>query len=97
MLNKIRTTIDSLVAKKTINPNDHYFSKQEILFTEITTNKEKVNKLILNKVWNNDLFSPRSYNEQFWDNQTILLESKEQKKLIEDLQKKVSLKEQFKQ
>ena len=89
--------MDSLRLNKKTNPEDHYFSKQEILFTEIITQESEMNKYLVSKNWNDNLFLPRVYNEQFWDNYNILLESKEQQKLILDLEKKISLKKQFEQ
>lgn len=79
-----------------LGKEDYYYTKQEILFTEIITNQEEINKLTINKKWNNNLFISRSYNEDFWENKTILLENKEEKKMILDLEKKLSLKKQFK-
>jgi len=77
------------------NKDEYYYTKQEILFTEVVTNKEKVDKIILNQSWDDNLFAPRSYNKKFWKNHTILLENREQKKMIKDLEKKVKLKEQY--
>lgn len=94
-LNRFKSILDSLAAKKTINKEHHYFAKQEILFTEIITNEEEVHKLFINTTWNDDLFSPRAYNEEYWKKNSILLETQEQKKLIFDLEKKASLKKQF--
>ena len=95
--NRARAVLDSLRLNKKTNPEDHYFSKQEILFTEIITQESEINKYLVSKNWNDNLFLPRVYNEQFWDNYNILLESKEQQKLILDLEKKISLKKQFEQ
>lgn len=98
ILNRFAKIVRELSEKgNNVNPENYYFSKQEVLFTEIITEEDKINKLMVNKHWNNDLFSPRKYNEEFWKDYTILLESKEQLKLILDLEKKVSLKNQFKQ
>ncbi len=69
------------------NKAEYYYTKQEILFTEIVTDK-KVIDANLQKEWYDNLFSPRPYNKEFWKNYTILLESKEQQKLIQDLEKK---------
>lgn len=71
---------------------------QEVLFTKITTQNQEINNITKNSTfWNDNLFFKRKYNSSFWDNQTFLLESKEQQKLILDLEKKVSLKNQFEQ
>jgi len=72
-----------------------YYTKQEVLFTEFITDKEEI-ELRLQKPWNDDLFTPRPYHEQFWKNYNILLESKEQHKMIQDLEDKVRLSDQFK-
>ena len=74
----------------------HYFTKEEIVFTEIITDSETI-KLRLQKPWNDDLFTPRPYNAEFWKSYNVLLESNEQQKLIQDLEKKIKLKEQFQQ
>jgi hypothetical protein len=78
------------------NSNENfYLTKQEILFTEIII--KNADSIASSINWNNDLFLPIKYDEEYWNNNTILLESKEQKKLILDLEKKVSLENQFKQ
>jgi hypothetical protein len=73
----------------------HYFTKEEIIFTEIITDKEEI-QLRLQKPWNDDLFTPRPYHEQFWKNYNVLIESSEQQKMTQNLERKVKLKEQFK-
>jgi hypothetical protein len=78
------------------NSNENfYYTKQELLFTEIII--KNADSIASSINWNNDLFLPIKYDEEYWNNNTILLESKEQKKLILDLEKKVSLENQFKQ
>ncbi|MFV0540411.1 MAG: carboxypeptidase-like regulatory domain-containing protein [Aestuariibaculum sp.] len=72
-----------------------YYTKQEILFTEIITNESDIKPYIDKANWNSDVFSPTPYNKAFWDNYNILLESAKEAKLINDLEKKVSLKQQF--
>ncbi len=84
--------MDSMVSKKEINKENQYFLKQEILFTNIITNS---NLIKVDTDWNSNIFTPRPYDKEFWDNYNILLESKEEKKMINDLEKKISLKEQF--
>ena len=68
----------------------YYYTVQEILFTEIVLDKEKI-KETLNSTWNPDLFMSRPYNKAFWRNYNTLLESKEEEKLIQDLTKRSSL------
>ncbi len=71
----------------------YYYSKQEVVFTEILTEPKKSE---LNKTWNNDLFAPRIYHEDFWKTQNILMETLEQKRMIKELEQKIELKEQYK-
>ncbi|MCF6348347.1 MAG: carboxypeptidase-like regulatory domain-containing protein [Flavobacteriaceae bacterium] len=74
-----------------------HFSHEEILFSEIITQNEELAKIIKSvEFWNDNLFQKRKYNTIFWKNYNILLESEEQQKIIQDLEKKVKLKDQFK-
>jgi|GEM_PF-258573 len=75
----------------------YYYTKQEILFNEIITDKDSINEILQNKSWNSNIFTPKPYNESFWDNYNILLENQDEKKMRLDLERKVNLKEQFKQ
>ena len=94
--NKLKTVLGKI--KNGIEPNseDFYYSKQEILFTKIITDSLKINKLLA-KPWNDNLFSPHPYHATFWKNYNVLLESETEQKMRQDLEKKVGLKEQFKQ
>ena len=94
--NKLKTVLGKI--KNGIEPNseDFYYSKQEILFTKIITDSLKINKLLA-KPWNDNLFSPHPYHATFWKNYNVLLESATEQKMRQDLEKKVELKEQFKQ
>ena len=95
--NRFIEALDGLHQDAVITDNDlHYFTKQEILFTEQITSKKIINQY-LNKSWDNNLFTPRDYNPTFWESYNILLESKEETKMIKDLEKKTSLKQQFEQ
>lgn len=67
-----------------------YYTVQEILFTEIILDKEKINEA-LNSSWNPDIFMSRPYNKAFWKNYNTLLESEEEEKLIQDLTKRSTL------
>ncbi|WP_054851746.1 carboxypeptidase-like regulatory domain-containing protein [Olleya sp. ITB9] len=67
-----------------------YYTVQEILFTEIIQDQEKV-ETALQQDWDPDIFSVKPYNKQFWDNYNTLLESEEDEKLINDLTKRSSL------
>ena len=77
---------------------DGTYSHDEILFSEIITNKEQIRRASKTlEAWDGNMFSKRAYNPIFWDDYNILIHSKEQQKLISDLEKKVSLKNQFEQ
>ncbi|MCX7550586.1 carboxypeptidase-like regulatory domain-containing protein [Xanthomarina sp. F2636L] len=73
------------------NPEErYYYTVQEILFTEIILDKEKI-KEALNSTWDPDIFMSRPYNKAFWKDYNTLLESEEEEKLIQDLTKRSSL------
>jgi hypothetical protein len=92
----IKRNLDDNQVDKIEVSDSFYYSKQEILFNEIIIDKNQVDSR-LNKSWNDNLFKKSSsYNHTFWESYNILLESEEQKKMINDLEKKASLKEQFK-
>ena len=69
----------------------YYYAVQEILFTEIIQDQEKIIAALENKAWSEDIFSPRPYNESFWSDYNVLLESEEEDQLIRDLSNRVSL------
>ncbi len=68
-----------------------YYAVQEILFTDIVLEPEVITAALANKEWSEDIFSPRPYNEDFWDDYNVLLESEEEDQLIRDLSNRVSL------
>lgn len=68
----------------------YYYTVQEVLFSEIILDKEKI-KEELNKKWDSDIFSPKPYNKDFWRNYNVLLESEAEEKLIQDLTKRSTL------
>ncbi len=68
----------------------YYYTVQEILFSEIILDKEEI-KTELQGKWDDDIFSPKPYNKEFWDTYNILLESDEDQKLIQDLTRRASL------
>ncbi|GGG54417.1 hypothetical protein GCM10010976_26700 [Bizionia arctica] len=73
------------------NPEErYYYTVQEILFTEIILDKEKI-KDALNGPWDADIFSSKPYNKAFWKNYNTLLESEEEEKMIQDLTKRSTL------
>lgn len=81
-------------AKALFNKDErYYFTVQEILFTEIVHDEEKVAETLL-KDWDSDMFSVKPYNNEFWESYNTLLESEEDEKLIKDLTKRSALFEQ---
>ncbi|MCB0457524.1 MAG: carboxypeptidase-like regulatory domain-containing protein [Flavobacteriaceae bacterium] len=68
----------------------YYYTIQEILFSEVIEDTEVIQSE-LKKKWSSDIFAIRPYNESFWKNYNVLLESEEEGKLIRDLSKKASL------
>ena len=68
----------------------YYYTVQEILFSEVILDKDKVKEALQGK-WDKDIFSPKPYNKEFWDTYNVLLESEEDEKLIEDLTQRASL------
>jgi len=76
--------------KKLDRANRFYYTVQEIVFTEIVTDKETVSQE-LNKNWDPDIFAIKPYNKDFWKNYNVLLESEEEEQLIEDLTRRSSL------
>ncbi len=67
-----------------------YYTVQEILFTEVILDKEKIAQALGQK-WDSDIFSIKPYNKEFWKNYNTLLESDEDEKLIQDLTQRSSL------
>lgn len=72
------------------NEERFYYTIQEILFSEVIVENEKIKEALNNK-WDMDIFSPKPYDKAFWNNYNVLLESKEDEKLIQDLSKRASL------
>jgi CarboxypepD_reg-like domain len=68
-----------------------YYTTQEILFTEIIQDPTEVKQELTTLSWDEDIFSPRVYNKDFWKNYNVLLESKEETKLIQDLSQRADL------
>src|SRR5690606_36540890 len=69
----------------------YYFTVQEILFTVIIVDPNLINEELSDNEWTADIFSPKSYNVDFWKNYNVLLESQEEEKLIQDLSKRATL------
>jgi len=67
-----------------------YYTIQEILFTEVVQDSLQLENS-RQKNWNEDFFSPRPYNKEFWKNYNVLLESEEEEKLINDLTQRAEL------
>jgi hypothetical protein len=75
----------------TQDKNDFYYNTvQEIVFTEIIRDEEII-RVERSKEWSEDIFSPRPYHPEFWENYNVLLESKEEEKLIRDLTMRAGL------
>lgn len=68
----------------------YYYTVQEILFSDIVLDDDKISTELQNK-WDMDIFSPKPYNKEFWETYNVLLESEDDEKLIEDLSKRASL------
>ena len=75
---------------KKLKEEQFYYSVQEILFSEIIQDSSVIVNA-LKKVWSDDIFIQRPYNKEFWKNYNVLLESEEEKKLVEDLSKRATL------
>lgn len=69
----------------------YYYTIQEILFTEIIQDPEIIAQELKQNDWSADIFSTKPYNETFWKDYNVLLESKEEEKLILDLSKRATL------
>jgi len=93
-VNRFRAVNTYLRDSSKYSPDLFYYSKQEIVFDEIITDKKTID-LSLQKPWHDNLFTPHPYHAKFWKNYNVLLENTEQKKMIDDLEKKVKLKEQY--
>tara|TARA_R110002049_G_scaffold39394_5_gene121303 strand:- start:1663 stop:3090 length:1428 start_codon:yes stop_codon:yes gene_type:complete len=75
----------------TQDKNEFYYNTvQEIVFTEIIRDSTVVSE-VRTENWSEDIFSPRPYNPDFWENYNVLLESEEEDQLIRDLSKRASL------
>lgn len=94
--NRFIESLDGLNELNKIDNQIHYYTKQEILFTNLFTQPTTVKTKLETIQWNNDLFTPRNYNNEFWENYNVLLESSEELTMRHDLEKNISLKEQFK-
>ena len=76
--------------KKKLKEEQFYYSVQEILFSEIIQDSLVIANT-LKKPWSDDIFTQRPYNKEFWKNYNVLLESEEDKKMVEDLSKRATL------
>lgn len=78
------------------NTQGYFFLERSFIVIEVITDKSEIKKIVTNRNWNEDIYSPRAkYNAQFWENNSILKETAEEQKLIQDLEDKVKLHEQF--
>ncbi len=69
----------------------YYYTIQEILFSDIIQDRDLINQELQQNDWSADIFSSRPYNAAFWKDYNVLLESKEEEKLIQDLSSRASL------
>lgn len=69
----------------------YYYTIQEILFSDIIQDPELIKQELQQNDWSADIFSSKPYHESFWKTYNVLLESKEEEKLIQDLTKRASL------
>ncbi len=85
-------TKDNLEDKERYNKEErYYFTVQEVLFSEIILDKEKIQETLTLDKWDSDIFSPKPYDKEFWQNYNTLLESEEDEKLIKDLTRRSTL------
>ena len=86
------TTKEDLEDKERYNKEErYYYTVQEVLFSEIIFDKEKIQESLELDKWDSDIFSPKPYNKEFWENYNTLLESNEDEKLIQDLTRRSTL------
>ncbi len=91
LVNAGKSEDDEIKDKSKIDYGERYYNTvQEILFSEIILDEDLINAS-LNKTWDPDIFSPKPYNNAFWKNYNVILESEEDEKLIKDLTKKATL------
>lgn len=69
----------------------YYYTIQEILFSDIIEDPELIREELQQNDWSADIFSSKPYHESFWKTYNVLLESKEEEKLIQDLSKRATL------
>jgi len=69
---------------------------KEFLFTEIIEEPNQIAQM-LPKQWDDRLYIPSKYHPEFWENYSILLETKHEAKLREDLENEIDMKQQFSQ
>lgn len=64
-----------------------YYVSQEILFSEVVTDRIAIDSIINNvHKWNSNIFVKADYNEDFWKSYNVLLESSEEMKMIKDIE-----------
>lgn len=85
-------TKEELEDKERYNKEErYYYTVQEVLFSEIILDKEKIQERLMLNEWDSDIFSPKPYNKEFWQDYNTLLESEEDEKLIQDLTRRSTL------
>lgn len=81
---KPKTKVDQKEIDRYNKEERYYYTVQEILFSEIILDKDII-KSTLKQDWDDDIFSTKPYNKEFWQTYNVLLESDEDQQLIEDL------------
>lgn len=69
----------------------YYYTIQEILFNDIIQDPALIRQELRENDWSADIFLSKPYNASFWKSYNVLLESREEEKLIQDLSKRASL------
>lgn len=83
--NNALNIIEKKIHGKKTNPEDYYYETQEIIFNDINTDISIITKK-LNRLWDSNLFTPHSYNSDFWANYSSMVETNEQRILREKLE-----------
>ncbi|WP_034059970.1 carboxypeptidase-like regulatory domain-containing protein [Lacinutrix jangbogonensis] len=87
---KAKNREEELLAEQYNKEERYYYTIQEILFSDIIIDHDKISAELKHK-WDMDIFSPKPYNKEFWETYNVLLESEDEEKLIQDLSQRASL------
>ncbi|MRT92324.1 carboxypeptidase-like regulatory domain-containing protein [Ancylomarina sp. 16SWW S1-10-2] len=88
------TGISSSIIEGQIKQKKYPRISKELLFTEIIEEPNQITQMLPEK-WNDKLYIPSEYHPEFWKNYSILLETKNEAKLREDLESDIDMKQQF--